>query len=79
VIAPRSGRVAYAAPYRGYGEVLIVDHGGGWTTTITNLAGLAVRRGDPVRAGQRLGRAGPGEVTVELRKDGRPFPITLLL
>jgi septal ring factor EnvC (AmiA/AmiB activator) len=79
VIAPRSGRVAYAAPYRGYGEVVIIDHGGGWTTTITNLDRLAVRRGDPVRARQPIGRTGAGEVTVELRKDGRPFPIALLL
>lgn len=78
-VAPRSGRIAYAAPLRGYGEVVIIDHGGGWTTTLTNLAGLAVRRGDRVRARQPLGRAGAGEVTVELRKDGRPFPITLLL
>ncbi len=78
-MAPRSGRIAYAAPYRGYGEVVIIDHGGGWTTTLTNLAGLAVKRGDQVRARQPLGRAGAGEVTVELRKDGRPFPITLLL
>lgn len=78
-IAPRSGRIAYAAPYRGYGEVVIIDHGGGWTTTLTNLAGLAVKRGDQVRARQPLGRTGAGAVTVELRKDGRPFPITLLL
>ncbi|HLL30563.1 MAG TPA: peptidoglycan DD-metalloendopeptidase family protein, partial [Allosphingosinicella sp.] len=78
-IAPRSGRIAYAAPYRGYGEVVIIDHGGGWTTTMTNLAGLAVKRGDRVPARQPLGRTGSGEVTVELRKDGRPFPITLLL
>jgi septal ring factor EnvC (AmiA/AmiB activator) len=78
-VAPRSGRVAYAAPHRGYGEVVIIDHGGGWTTTVTNLAGLAVKRGDRVRARQPLGRTGAGEVTVELRKDGRPFPITLLL
>jgi septal ring factor EnvC (AmiA/AmiB activator) len=78
-VAPRSGRIAYAAPLRGYGEVVIIDHGGGWTTTLTNLAGLAVRRGDRVRARQPLGRAAAGEVTVELRKDGRPFPITLLL
>jgi septal ring factor EnvC (AmiA/AmiB activator) len=77
-VAPRSGRVAYAGAYRGYGEVVIIDHGGGWTTTITQLAGLAVKRGDRVRARQTLGRAA-GEVTVELRKDGRPFPITLLL
>jgi septal ring factor EnvC (AmiA/AmiB activator) len=78
-MAPRSGRIAYAAPYRGYGEVVIIDHGGGWTTTMTNLTGLAVRRGDRVQARQPLGRTGTGEVTVELRKDGRPFPITLLL
>jgi septal ring factor EnvC (AmiA/AmiB activator) len=78
-VAPRPGRIAYAAPYRGYGEVVIIDHGGGWTTTITNLADLAVRRGDRVAARQKLGRTGSGEVKVELRKDGRPFPITLLL
>jgi septal ring factor EnvC (AmiA/AmiB activator) len=78
-LAPRAGRIAYAAPYRGYGEVVIIDHGGGWTTTLTNLTGLAVRRGDRVAAGQPLGRTGAGEVDVELRKDGKPFPITLLL
>ncbi|HEY0130978.1 MAG TPA: peptidoglycan DD-metalloendopeptidase family protein [Allosphingosinicella sp.] len=78
-VAPRAGRVAYAGPYRGYGEVVIIDHGGGWTTTMTNLSGLAVKRGDRIRARQPLGRTGSGEVTVELRKDGRPFPITLLL
>ncbi|HYI40060.1 MAG TPA: peptidoglycan DD-metalloendopeptidase family protein [Allosphingosinicella sp.] len=78
-VAPRSGRIAYAARYRGYGEVVIIDHGGGWTTTMTNLSDLAVKRGDRVRARQPLGRTGPGEVSVELRKDGRPFPIALLL
>lgn len=78
-VAPRAGRIAYAAPYRGYGEVVIVDHGGGWTTTLTNLGALAVKRGDRVRARQPLGRTGEGEVKVELRKDGRPFPIPLLL
>ncbi|HEU0098546.1 MAG TPA: peptidoglycan DD-metalloendopeptidase family protein [Allosphingosinicella sp.] len=78
-VAPRSGRIAFAAAHRGYGDVVIIDHGGGWTTTVTNLTGLAVRRGDRVRARQPLGRAATGEVTVELRKDGRPFPITLLL
>jgi septal ring factor EnvC (AmiA/AmiB activator) len=78
-IAPRSGRVVFAGPYRGYGEVVIVDHGGGWTTTITNLAGLAVGKGERVTARQLLGRTAGGEVDVELRREGRPFPITLLL
>jgi murein DD-endopeptidase MepM/ murein hydrolase activator NlpD len=59
--------------------VVIIDHGGGWTTTLTNLAGLAVKRGDRVKARQPLGRTAGGEVDVELRQNGRPVPITLLL
>jgi septal ring factor EnvC (AmiA/AmiB activator) len=78
-VAPRAGRVAFAGRVRGYGEVVIIDHGGGWTTTVTDLAGLAVRRGDQVKARQPLGRTAGGKVDVELRKDGRPVPITLLL
>jgi septal ring factor EnvC (AmiA/AmiB activator) len=78
-VAPRAGRVAYAGPVRGYGEVVILDHGGGWTTTLTNLADLAVRRGDSVTARQPLGRTAGGEVMVELRHNGRPVPITSLL
>lgn len=78
-VAPRPGRIAFAGPLRGYGEVVIVDHGGGWTTTVTDLTGLAVKRGDRVDAGQPLGRTAGGDVTVELRKDGRPVPITSLL
>ena len=49
------------------------------TVAHPNLAGLSVKRGDRVQARQPLGRTSAGEVTVELRKDGRPFPITLLL
>jgi septal ring factor EnvC (AmiA/AmiB activator) len=78
-IAPRSGRVAFAGTVRGYGQVVIIDHGGGWTTTVTDLTDLAVGRGDRVQAGQTLGRTAGGEATVELRKDGRPVPIASLL
>ncbi|HYD37320.1 MAG TPA: peptidoglycan DD-metalloendopeptidase family protein [Allosphingosinicella sp.] len=78
-MAPRAGRIAFAGAVRGYGEVVIIDHGGGWTTTVTDLAALAVRRGDRVKARQPLGRTAGGEVSVELRKDGRPVPITTLL
>jgi septal ring factor EnvC (AmiA/AmiB activator) len=82
VVAPRAGRILFAAPFRGYGEVVIVDHGGGWTTAITNLSAISVRKGDSVAAGASLGRAATGsgpQVTVELRHDGRPFPIAPLI
>jgi murein hydrolase activator len=78
-VAPRAGRIAFAGPLRGYGQVVIIDHGGGWTTTVTDLTGLAVRRGAQVQALQPLGRTAAGEVNVELRKDGRPVPIASLL
>lgn len=81
VVAPSAGRIAYAGPFRGYGEVIIVDHGGGWTTLITHLATLAVAVGDTVDPGSPLGRAGPGRstVTVELRRDGQPVDITPMI
>jgi septal ring factor EnvC (AmiA/AmiB activator) len=81
VTAPASGRIVYAGRFRGYGEIVIIDHGNGWTSAITNLASLSVRTGDRVRRRSLVGRAGPGRplVSVELRRDGRPFPIAPLL
>ena len=81
VVAPRAGRVAYAGSFRGYDEIVILDHGGGWTSVVTGLSGLSVRAGQRVAMGARLGRVSPGEprVTVELRRGGRPFPIAPLL
>lgn len=81
VVAPAGGRVAYAAPFRRYGHVVIIDHGNGWSSVITDLAALAVRQGQAVRRGTLLGEAGPGSprITVELRRDGRPVPVAQLI
>lgn len=76
VVAPRAGKIVYAGRFRSYGEVIIVDHGGGWSTTITNLGALRVSSGDAVRRGDPLGRANPNaRVGVELRHNGRPQSI----
>ena len=82
VVAPTGGRIAYAGQFRGYGQIVIIDHGKGWTSAITDLGELSVAVGDRVRMGQAIGRAagaGEPEVTVELRRNGRPFPITPLI
>jgi len=72
--APAAGRIAFAAPYHGYGQIVIVSHPGGWTSLITGLARLDVRVGDAVVAGSPLGVTGPGKpvVNLELRQGGRP-------
>jgi septal ring factor EnvC (AmiA/AmiB activator) len=81
VVAPARGRVTYAGSFRSYGNIVIIDHGSGWTSVITNLGRMDVRPGDSVSAGHLLGRTSASEpkVTVELRHDGRPFAIAPLL
>ena len=81
VIAPAAGRIIYAAPFRRYENVVIIDHGNGWTSVVTNVATLEVARGANVQRGQALGRTGPGSsrVSMELRRNGRPVPFAQFL
>jgi len=81
IVSPAAGRVVHAAPFRSYGNVVIIDHGRGWSTVITDLASLNVAAGARVRRGTLLGRAGPNrpQVTVELRRSGRPVPVAQLI
>jgi septal ring factor EnvC (AmiA/AmiB activator) len=81
VIAPTSGRVAFAGAFRGYGNIVIIDHGGGWTSLITDLASVGVKVGETVDQGSPIGRVGSVKptITVELRRDGRPVDITPLV
>jgi murein DD-endopeptidase MepM/ murein hydrolase activator NlpD len=58
IIAAASGSVAFAGRQRGYGNVVIVDHGSGIHTLYAHLFYACVRRGESVGAGQRIGRAG---------------------
>jgi septal ring factor EnvC (AmiA/AmiB activator) len=82
VRAPAAGRVAYAGPFRGYGGVIILDHGNGWTSLLAGLGAMRVGVGQRVDQGAQLGRAGSGEnpqVTVELRRRGTPVDLVQLL
>lgn len=74
VVAPSAGRVAFAGPYRGFGQIVIVEHPGGWTSLVTGLARVDAQVGDQLIGGTPLGVAGnDGEVvTIELRRDGEP-------
>ncbi len=82
VVAPAGGVVRYAAPFRRYGAIIIIDHGGGWSSLVTGLAALKVTVGQSVAAGTPLGAAGGGEeahVTVELRRKGQPVDAAALI
>ncbi len=74
VVSPAAGRVAFAGGYRGYGQIVIVEHGKGWISLVTGLARVNVAVGDSLVSGSPLGIAGPVRptVTLELRREGEP-------
>ncbi|WP_447953771.1 murein hydrolase activator EnvC family protein [Sphingopyxis chilensis] len=81
VVAPALGRVGFAGDYRGYGKIVIIDHGGGWVSLLTGMIALSVGVGDTVDAGAPVGRAGSDDsrITVELRRAGRPVDVVAMI
>lgn len=82
IVAPTAGRVIYAGRFRRYGNIVIVDHGSGWTSLIAGLDAVLVKVGDTLNQGTPLGRAPQGDaprITVELRRQGRPVDLAQLL
>lgn len=78
VRAPTAATVLYAGAFRSYGRIVILGHGGGWTTTLTGLDTVAVKVGQRLRPGDLIGRAGTtaaSPITAELRRDNRPVDI----
>lgn len=73
------GRVVHAAWQRGYGNLIIIDHGGAYLSIYANSQSLLKRVGDMVKAGEQIATAGntggneePG-LYFELRYQGKPF------
>lgn len=74
VRAAREGRVLYSGSLRGYGNLVIVDHGGGFATVYAHNQRNLFRVGQRVRTGQTIALLGAtGQVSgphlhFELRK-----------
>ena len=59
IVAAEDGVVAYAGnELRGFGNLLLVRHAGGWTTAYAHGERLLVKRGDRVRKGDVIARVG---------------------
>jgi len=77
VRAVHGGRVVFAERFRGYGLMVVVDHGGKHHSLYAQLGAVQVAPGEAVDAGAVLGTAdpagadGPG-VYFEMRYQGRP-------
>jgi len=74
-----SGKVAFADWLRGFGNLLVINHGDGYLSLYSNNESLYKQPGEPVRAGDVVAAVGatggqdePG-LYFELRHQGKPF------
>ncbi|HEY1888700.1 MAG TPA: peptidoglycan DD-metalloendopeptidase family protein [Roseiarcus sp.] len=85
VSTPVDGAVLFAGAYRSYGQLLIIDAGGGYYVLLAGLDRINVQSGEFVLAGEPVGAMGDGSTRmataaavgaarpvlyIELRKDG---------
>ena len=83
VHAAENGIVAYAgSELKGYGNLVLVRHDNGWVTAYAHNDELLVKRGDKVKRGQVIGKAGKTgtvdqpQVHFELRQGSKPVDPT---
>jgi len=78
IYATAAGTVTYAGPYGGYGNIIIIDHGGGITSAYAHVysSGIYVRVGQTIRAGDTIAGVGNAGVSTgchlhfEIRSNG---------
>jgi len=78
VVAPFDGQVLFRGPFRSYGEILIIQHDGGYHSLLAGLARSDAVVGQWVLAGEPVGVMGPSQggnpkLYMELRRDGHPI------
>lgn len=84
VIAPYEGQVVFVGEFRGYGQLLIIEHSEGYHSLLAGMSRIDSEMGQWVLVGEPVGIMEPTMGTepvlyVELRRDGRPInPLTWL-
>ncbi|APC07428.1 murein hydrolase activator EnvC family protein [Neomoorella thermoacetica] len=58
IIAPLDGQVISTGYLGGYGNHIVIDHGGGLSTMYAHLSSILVQNGQEVKKGQVIGRVG---------------------
>ena len=77
VVAPFDGRVLFAGPFRGYGQILIIGHGDGYHSLLAGLDRVDSSVGQWLVAGEPVGtmadRADKPHLYLELRHNNQPI------
>lgn len=75
VTTPADGQVEFSGPFRSYGQVVILNPGGGYRMLLAGMDKVSVAVGEFLRAGEPVGEMGQGPASVtlfgEVVQDGR--------
>jgi septal ring factor EnvC (AmiA/AmiB activator) len=78
IMAVADGTVIYADWFKGYGRLVILDHGSGYFTLYAHASDIRVKTGDTVSGGQAIAQVGDSgslegpQLYFELRHKGKP-------
>jgi len=76
VVAPFDGKVVFAGPFKGYGQILIIQHGDAYHTLLAGMRRVDATLGQRLLAGEPIGVMGTREdgarLYVEVRRKGQP-------
>ena len=80
VISPFDGNVIFAGPFRGYGNLIIIEHGKGYLSLLAGLDSINCELGQMLLAGEPVGQmpdSSDSKLYIEIRKDNHPInPLT---
>jgi len=78
VLAADGGKVIYRGSLGGYGNTIIVDHGGGISTLYAHMSAFVAKNGQEVEKGDQIGKVGStgwstgAHLHFEVRENGTP-------
>jgi septal ring factor EnvC (AmiA/AmiB activator) len=78
IIAPFDGKVVFAGNFRGYGQLLIIDHGEGYHSLLAGMSRIDGVMGQYLLSGEPIGvmgsqNEGKPSLYIELRRNGQPI------
>ena len=78
IVAPYDGKVVFAGPFRGYQQILIIEHTGGYHTLLAGMDQVDTGVGQWLLAGEPVGsmadsKNGTPRLYFELRRRGQPI------
>ena len=76
IVAPYDGSVIFSGPFKGYGNLIIIDHGKGYVSLLAGMSSIDTQVGQMLLAGEPVGimpDSDAAKLYMEIRKDQNPI------